>query len=91
MKNKLYEIKAWAKSLNAKKMQAAFIVLTYNLSQLLNREIEGNTPDDEPQDKANGKKKVYNTSENLTLNTANLSPGLYIYKVGNFENKFIVK
>ena len=63
MKNKLYEIKAWAKSLNAKKMQAAFIVLTYNLSQLLNREIEGNTPDDEPQDKANGKKKAKRLDE----------------------------
>jgi hypothetical protein len=63
VKNKLYEIKAWAKSLNAKKMQAAFIVLTYNLSQLLNREIEGNTPDDEPQDKANGKKKAKRLDE----------------------------
>jgi hypothetical protein len=28
--NKLYETKAWAKSLNSKKMQAAFIVLAYN-------------------------------------------------------------
>jgi len=58
LKNKPYETKAWDKSLNAKKMQAAFIVLAYNLSQLLNREIEGNTPDGKPQDKANGKKIV---------------------------------
>jgi len=35
LKNKLYETKAWAMSTTAKKTQAAFIVLTYNLSQLL--------------------------------------------------------
>lgn len=63
VKNKLYETKAWAKSLNAKKMQAAFIVLAYNLSQLLNREIEGNTPDGKPQDKANEKKKAKRQGE----------------------------
>jgi len=42
LKNKLYESKAWAGSLNAKKMQAAFIVLAYILAPLLNREIERN-------------------------------------------------
>ena len=36
-------------------------------------------------------KKVYNTAENLILNVSSLSPGLYIYKVGAFESKFIVK
>lgn len=63
IKNKLYEIKAWAKSLNAKKMQATFIVLVYNLSHLLNREIEENTPDGKPQNKINEKKKAKRLNE----------------------------
>ncbi len=58
IKNKLYEIKAWAASLNAKKMQATFIVLGYNLAQLLNREIEVQLPEGEPQNKGNEKKKA---------------------------------
>ncbi len=57
IENKLYEIKAWAASLNAKKMQATFIVLAYNLAQLLNREIEVQLPEDEPHNKGNEKKK----------------------------------
>ena len=40
LKNKLYEQKAWAKSNEAKKMQAAFTVLAYNLAKLLNQKIE---------------------------------------------------
>jgi len=39
IKNKLLEAKAWGKTPTARKMQAAFIALTYNLSQLLNEEI----------------------------------------------------
>ena len=58
IKNKLYELKAWAASHNAKKMQATFIVLAYNLSQLLNREIEKHQPADKPQDPTNEKKKA---------------------------------
>ena len=41
VKNKLGESKAWAKSGTAKKMQAQFIALAYNLGQLLHREIVG--------------------------------------------------
>ena len=37
VKNKLHETKAWAMSFDAKRMQAAFIALAYNLSQLLIR------------------------------------------------------
>jgi hypothetical protein len=57
LKNKLYEIKAWAASLNAKKMQATFIVLAYNLAQVLDQEIESQLPESEQQDKGNEKKK----------------------------------
>jgi len=39
IKNKLLEAKAWGKTPTARKMQAAFIALTYNLSQLLSEEI----------------------------------------------------
>ena len=39
-KNKLKETKAWAKSITAKRMQAQFIVLTYNLLLRLNRQIQ---------------------------------------------------
>ncbi len=58
LKNKFYEIKAWAASLNAKKMQATFIVLAYNLVQLLNREMEVQLPEGEPQHQSNEKKKA---------------------------------
>lgn len=40
IKNKLYEQKAWAKSLVAKKMQAGFNVLAYNLARLMSQDIE---------------------------------------------------
>ncbi len=39
-KNKFEETKAWAKGLVAKKMQAAFIVMSYNLLREFQREIE---------------------------------------------------
>ncbi len=58
LKNKLYESKAWAMSPNAKRMQAAFIILAYNLAQLLHEKIEG--PGDQekrPMDPPNAKKK----------------------------------
>jgi len=49
IKNKLYETKAWAMSANAKKMQAAFIVLAYNLAQLLHQDADDKQGDDEPK------------------------------------------
>ena len=58
IKNKLYETKAWAASLNAKTMQATFIVLTYNLAQLINEEIEKNHMDGKPQNETNETKKA---------------------------------
>lgn len=48
LKNKLFERKAWATSDTAKRMQAQFIVLGYNLAHLLHEEIErehGRLPD----------------------------------------------
>lgn len=42
IKNKLGEIKAWGKTSTARKMQAIFIVLTYNLVQLLNHDLTQN-------------------------------------------------
>ncbi len=50
IKNKLHETKAWAMSHEAKRMQAAFIVLAYNLSQLLHEKV---TEDQEHDDPAN--------------------------------------
>jgi hypothetical protein len=40
LKNKLHETKAWAKSNTAKRMQAAFTVLAYNLAHLLHLTIQ---------------------------------------------------
>jgi hypothetical protein len=40
LKNKLHEQKAWAKSSEAKTMQAHFCTLAYNLAKLLNEKIE---------------------------------------------------
>ena len=48
LKNKLYETKAWAMSYTARKMQAAFIVLAYNLAQLMSDEIERCGSDSKP-------------------------------------------
>lgn len=42
IKNKLGETKAWAKSGTAKKMQAQFITLAYNLGRLLHENLEKN-------------------------------------------------
>lgn len=49
IKNKLYETKAWAMSTNAKQMQAAFIVLAYNLAQLLHQDADQLQDGDEPK------------------------------------------
>ena len=48
IKNKLHELKAWALSLEAKCMQAAFIVLAYNLGQLLHEKVEQDQGNDDP-------------------------------------------
>jgi Transposase DDE domain len=60
LKNKLHEIKAWALSLEAKCMQAAFIGLAYNLSQLLHEKVEEDQASDDPahphRDRASEKK-----------------------------------
>jgi len=58
LKNKLYETKAWAMSYNAKKMQAAFIVLAYNLAQLLSDEVGLDGSGSKPEDKTNQKKRA---------------------------------
>lgn len=42
IKNKLCEIKAWGKTSTARKMQAIFITLTYNLIQLLDEDLTQN-------------------------------------------------
>jgi len=67
LKNKLHEVKAWALSLEAKRMQAAFIVLAYNLSQLLHEKIEADQASDDPtrphQDQASRKKREKRLSD----------------------------
>ena len=40
LKNKLGEKKAWASSYNAKRMQATFTIIAYNLSRLMSLQIE---------------------------------------------------
>jgi hypothetical protein len=54
LKNKLYEQKAWAKSNEAKEMQALFSTLAYNLAKLLNAKIEN---EDGIKDSKNERKK----------------------------------
>lgn len=49
IKNKLHEAKAWAASEEAKKMQAAFIVLAYNLTRSLNEKVVEDQKNDDPQ------------------------------------------
>ncbi len=61
VKNKLHETKAWALSPEAKRMQATFIVLAYNLSQLLHEKVEEDQRKDDPEhphhDRASEKKR----------------------------------
>lgn len=61
VKNKLHELKAWALSLEAKRMQAIFIILAYNLSQLLHEKVEEDQRNDDPahphRDPASDKKR----------------------------------
>lgn len=49
VKNKLHEAKAWATSEEAKKMQAAFIVLAYNLARLLREKVIEDQENDDPE------------------------------------------
>jgi hypothetical protein len=81
IKNKLHETKAWAMSFDAKRMQAAFIALAYNLSQLLHEKVEEDQAHDDPDnphrdgasDKKRGKRleelkyKVGNRGDQLPL------------------------
>lgn len=73
LKNKLHEVKAWALSLEAKRMQAAFIVLAYNLSQLLHEKVEadqGNDDPDHPHRDRAAEKKRENRLNDLKQKTA---------------------
>ena len=54
LKNKLYEHKSWAKSEEAKKAHASFLVLAYILGWLLHQKIEF---DENIEDEANTKKR----------------------------------
>jgi len=58
IKNKLYETKAWAMSYEAKRMQAAFIVLAYNLAQLLHADLESGRGETGTMDSGNIGKKA---------------------------------
>jgi len=57
IKNKLHETKAWAMSLEAKRMQATFIILAYNLSQLLHAQTSQDQMNDDPKNKRNSRRK----------------------------------
>jgi hypothetical protein len=56
-----------ASSLDAKRMQAAFIVLAYNLGQLLHEKVEEDQGNDDPahphRDHASGKKREKRLSD----------------------------
>jgi hypothetical protein len=73
LKNKLHEVKAWALSLEAKRMEATFIVLAYNLSQLLHEKVEedqGNDDPDHPHRDRAAEKKRENRLNDLKQKTA---------------------
>jgi len=66
IKNKLHETKAWAMSANAKAMQAAFIVLAYNLAQLLHAKLEQEHDEHGgggPHDPANQRQRLRRASQ----------------------------
>lgn len=89
LKNKLYEQKAWAKSNEAKTMQAAFTILAYNLAKLLNEKIEC---EEEIKDERNEQKKEKRTEEllekSVTLKTQIPSLRIEYQKSSQLSVKF---
>ena len=72
IKNKLGETKAWAKSENAKKMQAHFITLAYNLGQLLHADLMENEALADPINQKKRRNRLEKLKERLATENRTL-------------------
>jgi hypothetical protein len=89
-KNKMNEQKAWAKSKNAKTMQAQFLCLAHNLMVLLQNSISEENQIEDQKEMKRAKTRCKTVIEKCKELGSNISP-LYLnpYKRSQFSLKFI--